>query len=220
MTQQILNAGKWFVTAKVLWPIIVGLVVFLWSIGQDDLRDSLQEFSGMNSLEETIVAQNRAINRGFEDAKVERASLKANIDRVEQRVAAFEPEPQIAEFDLRRSKVLDAECFRGSHCEYKYRARRTDYGLPCELRNNHPFVIDSYGDKHPARIAVPDVRNIDDEWNIIRNRFFVPEEAALEEAEFIIELRYACPTPNGGTRIVKEATEPLEFIIGNGKEHP
>lgn len=215
MVQQIINIShKWaeaVKTALVLIGFLAAIVTFLWAIGENETRDGLREFIGLdtfeNSFERVMMEQTSLIEKGFEVASMDRAAIRhqqgkirKQITDVETRVAQFEEIPPVAEFDQRRSRMTQPVCVQGELCGFQMRVRRTAFGRTCEAPTVRVRMTDGLGDTWDVTLASGEMpEKIDGRWNIIIGEFRVPPNAAPGPSDFFIDRAYPCPDESGET---------------------
>jgi len=192
-----------FLTAASLSLSLIGTGLW-WAFGPR-ITEMARDLVGTNDLNELVIEQGVRLDEN-RDALV----------GLTERVAAMEPAPAVAEYDILRSDIEDV-CMPGGRCLYTYRVRRTDSGESCGAPTAQRILVDAAGSTFFPQPS-PDTQRpqqLQDEWSIVTSGFIVPRRVVPGVAEFSLQLTYPdCDPADLGRVVVVEESPHLIFEIG------
>jgi hypothetical protein len=192
-----------FLTAASLSLSLIGSG--MWWVFGPRITEMARDLVGTNDLKELVIQQGVRLDEN-RDALME----------LTDRVAAMEPAPAVAEYDVLRSDIEDV-CMPGGRCLYTYRVRRTDAGKNCGAPTAQRVLVDAAGSTFfpqptPNTLGA---QQLQDEWSIVTSGFIVPNRVVPGVAEFSLQLTYPdCDPAALGRVVVVEESPHLIFEIG------
>jgi len=175
----------------------------LWWLGGKQIKTTLRELVGTEEIIATQIEQGKRLQQNIEA-----------INGLSERVAAMEPSPAVAEYDVLRSYIQDV-CYVGEACEYGYVVRRTDAGESCGAPTAQRVLVDA-----SSRTYFPQAREerfpqrLTGEWAVVPSAFIVPNRVVEGIAEFSLQITYPdCDPTYLGRAVVLEESPHLIFEI-------
>jgi hypothetical protein len=192
-----------FLTAATMSLSLIGTGIW-WAFGPR-ITEAAREIVGTNDLKDLVIQQGVRLDEN-------RDALMG----LTERVAAMEPSPAVAEYDVLRSDIEDM-CRPNSRCTYTYRVRRTDEGESCGAPTAQRILVDAAGSTFfpQGSSETQRAQQLQGEWAIVTSSFVVPGRVVPGIAEFSLQLTYPdCDPAALGRVVVIEESPHLIFEIG------
>lgn len=110
------------------------------------------------------------------------------LNAVERNISDLTPPEKIAEWDVRRTKVL-GDCVAGSACRAQFLVKRTEHGKSCGTPTATYFVSNHNGIQYPVLVDFEPIR-VGTLWTQIEFSFNPPDNAQPGQALLFIDLEY------------------------------